>query len=129
AQGWNVRANDEATGANVAPGGSVGFSNGDGNIDIARAGTDLEFNLSDELTVGTSITVGGTVINGTSVSTTNLTATGDVALGDDFTVNNGGVYYDGPVTDGNHVANKTYVDGEIDALANTPLTFAGDAGT
>ncbi|MEN5174822.1 hypothetical protein ABE427_19125, partial [Acinetobacter higginsii] len=26
------------------------------------------------------------------------------------TVNNGGSYYTGPITDGNHITNKTYVD-------------------
>ncbi len=65
AQGWDVGANGEATTANVAPGGSVDFSSSDGNIDIARNGTNLTFGLEDDITVGNSITIsnGGPVIN------------------------------------------------------------------
>ena len=129
-RGWDVGVNSEATGANVAPGGSVDFSNTDENIVIARDGTDLTFDLADDLEIGNSITFvdGDTVIDGDSITTNNLTVEGDTRLGDHFTVNDGGVYYDGDITEGNHIVNKTYVDGEIDALANTPLTFVGDAG-
>src|SRR5690606_4949929 len=59
AQGWHVSANGAAT-ENVKPGGSVDFSNDDGNITVTRTGTDLAFNLADDLTVGNSITVGDT---------------------------------------------------------------------
>ncbi|MEN1926062.1 ESPR-type extended signal peptide-containing protein [Luteimonas sp. MJ293] len=129
-QGWNVSAEGGAS-ANVAPGGSVDFSNTDENIVIARDGTDLTFDLADDLEIGNSITFvdGDTVIDGDSIVTNNLTVGGDTQLGDNFTVNEGGVYYDGDITEGNHIVNKTYVDGEIDTLADTPLTFAGDAGT
>ncbi|MGN0935128.1 MAG: hypothetical protein ACI4NY_01515, partial [Acinetobacter amyesii] len=45
------------------------------------------------------------------VNTTNLYATGETKLGDNFTVTNAGdAYYTGPVTEGNHITNKTYVD-------------------
>lgn len=46
----------------------------------------------------------------TNVNTTNLTSTGTTQLGDSFTVNNGGSYYTGPITEGDHITNKTYVD-------------------
>ncbi|WP_372372768.1 YadA-like family protein [Alcaligenes faecalis] len=125
AQGWNISANGAAS-ENVKPGGSVDFSNDDDNIVISRDGTDLAFNLADDLTVGNSITVGDTVINGDSVTvgdtivngdsvtTNNLTVTGETRLGDNFVVNNAGdVTYKG-----NEVA--TQADG---------LSFAGNTGS
>ncbi|MCA4791173.1 ESPR-type extended signal peptide-containing protein, partial [Acinetobacter towneri] len=39
----------------------------------------------------------------TNVNTTNLTSTGTTQLGDSFTVNNGGSYYTGPITEGDHI--------------------------
>ncbi|OQV32578.1 YadA-like family protein [Alcaligenes phenolicus] len=113
AQGWHVSANGAAT-ENVKPGGSVDFSNDDGNITVTRTGTDLAFNLADDLTVGNSITVGDTVINGDSVTTNNLTVTGETRLGDNFVVNN-----DGDVI---------YKGGEI-ANLNDGLSFAGNTGS
>ena len=113
AQGWHVSANGAAT-ANVKPGGSVDFSNDDGNITVDRTGTDLAFNLADDLTIGNSITVGDTVINGDSITTNNLTVQGETRLGDSFVVNNAGdVIYKG-----NEVATQT--DG---------LSFAGNTGS
>src|SRR5690606_9241043 len=55
-QGWNVSVGGETGSANVAPGGSVDFSNTDENIVIARDGTDLTFDLADDLEIGNSIT-------------------------------------------------------------------------
>ncbi|MGN6026286.1 YadA-like family protein [Alcaligenes faecalis] len=113
AQGWHVSANGAAT-ENVKPGGSVDFSNDDGNITVTRTGTDLAFNLADDLTVGNSITVGDTVINGDSVTTNNLTVQGETRLGDNFVVNNtGDVIYKG-----NEVATQ-----------NDGLSFAGNTGS
>ncbi|MDQ9019492.1 hypothetical protein RFH04_16370, partial [Acinetobacter rudis] len=45
------------------------------------------------------------------------------------TVNKGDVKYTGPITDGDHITNKTYVDQTITDLANKPLTFAANTGT
>ncbi|MGY0634172.1 ESPR-type extended signal peptide-containing protein [Luteimonas sp. A478] len=100
AQGWDVGVNSEA-GANVAPGGSVDFSNTDENIVIARDGTNLTFDLADDLTIGNRIT------------TTNLTVGGETRLGDNFFVNNDGEVY--------------YNDAEI-ATQNDGLNFAGNTG-
>ncbi|NYT84960.1 YadA-like family protein [Pollutimonas harenae] len=127
-QGWDVSTQGGAS-ANVAPGGSVDFSNTDSNVVISRTGTDLAFNLADDLDIGNSITVGDTVINGDSVTTNNLTVEGNTQLGPNFEINSGGAYYTGPITEGNHITNKTYVDGAVDDLADTPLTFAGDSGS
>lgn len=57
-QGWDVSANGDS-GANVAPGGSVDFNNTDNNIDIERNGTDLTFNLADDLVIDNSISING----------------------------------------------------------------------
>ncbi|WP_397474319.1 ESPR-type extended signal peptide-containing protein [Pusillimonas sp.] len=124
AQGWDVSANGE-TAQNVRPGGSVDFGNTDGNIDIARDGTDLEFNLSDDVVIGNSITVGDTVVNdngltvgdtvvnGDRVATANLTATGETRLGDNFVVGNDGT--------------ATYNGSEVATQADG-LSFAGNTG-
>ncbi|UUO10252.1 YadA-like family protein [Alcaligenes faecalis] len=130
AQGWHVSANGAAT-ENVKPGGSVDFSNDDGNITVTRTGTDLAFNLADDLTIGNSITVGDTIVNGDSVTTTNLTVEGATRLGDNFEVNNAGdVIYKGSEvatqTDGLSFAGNT--GGTIaKALGDdTPLTISGE---
>ncbi|MGP9798028.1 ESPR-type extended signal peptide-containing protein, partial [Halomonas sp. 86] len=120
AQGWDVGANGQATG-NVAPGGSVDFSGSDGNIDIARNGTNLTFGLNDDVTVGNSIT------------TNNLTVSGETRLGDRFVVNSAGdVNYGGnelaTQADGLSFAGNT--GGTINkALSDTtPLTISGGLG-
>ncbi|WP_042487064.1 YadA-like family protein [Alcaligenes faecalis] len=128
--GWNISANGAAA-ENVKPGASVDFSNDDGNITVTRTGTDLAFNLADDLTVGNSITVGDTVVNGDSVTTNNLTVQGETRLGDNFVVNNGGdVIYKGSEVatqnDGLSFAGNT--GGTIAKTLgdNTPLTISGE---
>ncbi|WBM37321.1 YadA-like family protein [Alcaligenes faecalis] len=130
AQGWHVSANGAAT-ENVKPGGSVDFSNDDGNITVTRTGTDLAFNLADDLTVGNSITVGDTVINGDSVTTNNLTVQGETRLGDNFVVNNAGdVIYKGSEVatqnDGLSFAGNTGSTIAKTLGDNTPLTVSGE---
>ncbi|MGZ9571169.1 YadA-like family protein [Alcaligenes nematophilus] len=130
AQGWNVSANG-AMAENVKPGGSVDFSNDDDNIVISRDGTDLAFNLADDLTVGNSITVGDTVINGDSVTTNNLTVTGETHLGDSFVVQNtGDVIYKGneiaTQADGLSFAGNTGSTIAKTLGQNTPLTISGE---
>lgn len=65
--GWNVRANDETTGANVGPGGNVNLRSGDGNVLVSRSGTDVSFDLADDIEVE-SLTAGDTVIDTTGVA-------------------------------------------------------------
>nr|WP_321268929.1 YadA-like family protein [Alcaligenes faecalis] len=142
AQGWHVSANGAAS-ENVKPGGSVDFSNDDGNITVTRTDTDLAFNLADDLTVGNSITVGDTVINGDSVTvgdtvvngdsitTNNLTVQGETRLGDNFVVNNAGdVIYKGSEVatqnDGLSFAGNTGSTIAKTLGDNTPLTVSGE---
>src|SRR5690606_206505 len=118
--GWNVSANGDA-GANVAPGGSVDLSNTDGNIDITRTGTDLAFNLADDL---------------------HLTADGSLTIGDGTdgsVLNNGGL----TVTDGANIstvgagaisitdaAGMTAIGGDQIAIGGlSPIVISGNTGT
>src|SRR5690606_16384282 len=55
-----------------------------------------------------------------SITTNNLTVAGDTKLGDSFTVNKAGASYTGPITEGDHITNKTYVDGKT-ASAKTEV--------
>ena len=84
--GWNVSVDGEGAVAdnNVGPAGVVDFSNEDGNISISRDGTDLAFELADDITVD-SITAGDTIIDTTGVAIGN-----DVHLGNTGLVINGG---------------------------------------
>ncbi|MGO4335115.1 beta strand repeat-containing protein [Labrys sp. KB_33_2] len=70
--GWNLSTNG-ATGAksNVGPGGTVDFSNTDGNVVIAHTGPNATFNLASNLNIASSITVGNSKLD-----TTGLTITG-----------------------------------------------------
>src|SRR5690606_22165612 len=60
--GWNL-ATDDGAEATVAPGGKVTFAGGDDNIEVtntvdAEGNPTVNVGLSDEVNVGTSITVG-----------------------------------------------------------------------
>src|SRR5690606_31830736 len=104
---------------------------GQGGIKISTA-KDVNFDnvtVGDTILNGDSITLGDTVINGDSVTTTYLTVTGETKLGDSFTVNNGDATYIGPITNGDHITNKPYVDGKVGEVANNPLTFAANTGS
>ena len=72
---------------------------------VSGDNVELSANADGSITVGTAADV-----NFNTVNTTNLTTTGTTQLGNSFTVNNGGSYYTGPITDGDHITNKTYVD-------------------
>ncbi|SNR98227.1 Head domain of trimeric autotransporter adhesin, partial [Methylobacillus rhizosphaerae] len=132
--GWNVSAQG-ANSTNVGPesttGTDVDLNNADGNIVVSKAAdsNDVTFDLANDLTVNNSITVnGGTTITGDTVTTTNVNTT-NLTAGDNFYVDNSGAHYDGPITEGDHVVNKNYVDNSVTELADTPLAFAGDTGT
>ncbi|WP_454812688.1 hypothetical protein [Labrys neptuniae] len=66
--GWNLSTNG-ATGAksNVGPGGTVDFSNTDGNIVIAHNGPNATFDLASNLKIASSLSVGAVTINTSSV--------------------------------------------------------------
>jgi autotransporter adhesin len=72
---------------------------------VSGDNVELTANADGSINVGTAADV-----NFNTVNTTDLTVTGTTQLGNSFTVNNGGSYYTGPITDGNHITNKTYVD-------------------
>ena len=66
----------------------------------------------------------------TDVTTNNLTTTGVTKLGDNFTVSNAGdVSYSGPITSGDHITNKTYVDGKGTQLTELGLNFTANDAT
>ncbi|PAU70304.1 beta strand repeat-containing protein, partial [Vreelandella alkaliphila] len=139
-KGWDLTANGEAIGENIAPGETADFSEGK-NIAITRTGNSIEVataddvdftnvNVTNQLDVAGDTNIGGnTTIAGNTTIDGDTTVKGDTFLGDNFSVVNNEAYYSGPITDGDHITNKTYVDGEVDGLANTPITFAGDTGT
>ncbi|WP_336950877.1 YadA-like family protein [Acinetobacter sp. AS167] len=66
---------------------------------------ELKANADGSIQIGTAADV-----NFTTVNTTNLSVTGETKLGDSFTVNNGGSYYSGPISEATHIVNKNYVD-------------------
>ncbi|WP_169805051.1 ESPR-type extended signal peptide-containing protein [Variovorax boronicumulans] len=105
--GWNVAANGEATGGNVAPGGKVDFSNSDSNIAITRTGTNLDFKLADDVKVNNSVTVGQSVLNTTGLTVNNGTTTTAVAAGG---VTSGSVNLSGVTNDIQGLSNKTLTD-------------------
>ena len=83
--------------------------------------------LSDDGAGGIKVATADNV-DFTTVNTTNLTVTGETKLGDNFVVNNAGATYNGPITEGNHIVNKDYVDNSVNVLADKPLSFAGNTG-
>jgi len=146
--GWNLSA-DGDTATNVAPGGAVELGNTDGNISVARNATDenkLSFDLAENIDMGVdgSVTTGDSVLNNGGLTVDDGT--------NSTTVTAGGIRIEGgangavSLTDagldngGNKIVNVapgTVAAGSTDAVnggqlydvANTPITFAGDAGT
>jgi autotransporter adhesin len=131
-QGWNVSA-EGGTGANVAPGGAVDFSNSDGNIQVNRVGTNLVFDLSDQVSAS-SLTTGDTVISNTGVQVGS-----DVRLGSTgLLITNGPSITQSGINGGNlrlsnlapgSIGTDAVNVNQLNALGATPLTFAGDTGT
>src|SRR5690625_215553 len=113
----------------------------EGNIGVIKDGEGgLSVQLAKDLTelntikVDNSVTIGGdtnnqTVINEGDVTTNNLNVSGETKLGDNFWVTNEGeVHYDGDITEGTHIVNKNYLDGETGKLVAKGLNFIGDDG-
>lgn len=91
----------------------------------------LSIQLAENIDLGEdgTVTIGDTFIDKSSVNTTNLTTTGETKLGDNFYVNNeGDVTYTGNITEGNHIVNKSYVDGVGGELKDLGLNFTGNTG-
>ncbi|RZL63897.1 MAG: hypothetical protein EOP81_11035 [Variovorax sp.] len=92
-KGWNVAANGEATGGNVAPGGTVDFSSSDNNIAITRTGSNLSLALAKDvvLNAGGSLTVGNTTMNNGGITIVGSGAPGTTTVSLTNTgLNNGG---------------------------------------
>ena len=115
----------------------VGEADDEGHSNIITKVTNeetLELALNADLNVDNSITVGETFIDGDSITTNNmtvnenLTVEGDTHLGDHFSIVNNEAHYGGPITEGDHITNKSYVDNSVTELGDTPLTFGADDG-
>lgn len=115
-QGWTVTAqgaNGTNVGADSATGNTVDLNNSDGNIVVTKTtgSNNVTFDLADD------ITVDNTTIN------ENLTVHGDTYLGDNFSVVNNEVTYDGPITNDYSVVNKKYVDDSITNFYNSGTKY------
>ncbi|TKR57080.1 hypothetical protein D7I39_01975 [Allopusillimonas ginsengisoli] len=133
AQGWNLSTNSGVA-SNVAPGGEVDLANTDGNIKIAQAGGDVQFNLADDVKVKNDLTVGGdTAITGNTTIAGMTNMNGGAIISNSLTVNpNTNVNFGGnKIT--NVAAGTADTDGvnvsQLNDLADKPLTFKADAGT
>ncbi|WKD27605.1 YadA-like family protein [Halomonas sp. KG2] len=133
-KGWDLTANGEAVGENIAPGETADFSQGK-NIAITRTGNSIEVATADDVDF-TNVNVtnqldvaGDTNIGGNTTIAGDTIVQGDTYLGDSFKVVNNEAFYDGAITENTHIVNKEYVDGGIGDLADTPITFGGDTGT
>ncbi|WP_415817920.1 ESPR-type extended signal peptide-containing protein, partial [Bordetella tumbae] len=135
AQGWNVAANGEGTGANVAPGATVDFSNDDGNVVISRNGTDLAFNLANniDLSAAGSVTTGKTLMNddglvvndgGNSTVTSTAGTTVVNAVGEVTTVGAGSITV---ATPGG--GQTTIGSNQINVGGSNPIAINGNTGT
>lgn len=74
-KGWNVTTNKGTKTAEVASNGNVDFSNTDGNIIVGQTGTNLTFDLNDNITLGdesgTRIQLNGNPQKDSMISITN----------------------------------------------------------
>ncbi|MGI4817557.1 MAG: beta strand repeat-containing protein, partial [Janthinobacterium lividum] len=122
AAGWNISAdgtNATSVGTGSTTGNTLDLSNTDGNLVVAKSNTsnDVTFDLADDVTINNSLTVGGTTLNQAGLQSHALT------------VNASGATYTGPITNGDHIANKSYVDQSVtSATADVNLQFAGNSG-
>ncbi|KAA0890599.1 YadA-like family protein [Pusillimonas sp. ANT_WB101] len=133
AQGWNLSTNSGVA-STVAPGGDVDLANTDGNIKIAQAGGNVQFNLADDVKVKNDLTVGGdTAITGNTTIAGMTKLNGGATISNSLSVNpNTNVNFGG-----NKITNVAAGTADTDAVnvsqlntvKNTPITFAGNAGS
>ncbi|WP_345382418.1 hypothetical protein, partial [Actinomycetospora straminea] len=107
----------------------------DGSLTINETLIDGNQITTNNVTVNETLTVeGDTFLNenltvaGSTTINENLTVEGDTYLGDSFSIVNNEAFYDGPVTEGDHITNKSYVDNSVTELGDTPLTFGANEG-
>ncbi|MGS2744726.1 YadA-like family protein [Halomonas sp. LS-001] len=126
--GDTVVNGDSVTTENVTVNESLNVA---GNTTINEGGIE-----TTNVTVNENLTVeGDTFLNedltvaGDTTINENLTVEGTTQLGDNFFVNNeGNVTYEGDITEGNHITNKTYVDGVGESLTTEGMNFVGNDG-
>ncbi|WP_143277057.1 hypothetical protein, partial [Bordetella genomosp. 4] len=136
AQGWNVAANGEGTGANVAPGSTVDFSNDDGNVVISRSGTDLAFNLANNIDLGAagSVTTGNTVMNNDGLAVNDGAGNSTTTTVAGTTVSSSGgastMVGAGTVAVVDETGNSTAIGGDrISVGGSNPIVISGSSGT
>ena len=115
-QGWDLSAQGADT-TNVAPGDSVDLANTDGNLVIEKNDTDgaqedVTFDLSDDVTLGNSLTVN----DGPTIDADGIDMGGDT------------ITDVGAPMDGGDATNKTYVDNLGGDLIAQGMDFAGNEG-
>ena len=132
-KGWNVTTNKGTKTAEVASNGSVDFSNTDGNIIVGQDGTNLTFDLNDNITLGdesgTRIQLNGNPQKDSMISITNKDSDTVFNIAKDGTVH----------SDGDIVAkadsNKKYSLSEVGENAvrynedKSTVALAGTSGT
>lgn len=93
-KGWNVTTNKGTKTAEVASDGSVDFSNTDGNIIVGQDGTNLTFDLNDNITLGdesgTRIQLNGNPQKDSMISITNKDSDTVFNIAKDGTVHSDG---------------------------------------
>ena len=93
-KGWNVTTNKGTKTAEVASDGSVDFSNTDGNIIVGQDGTNLTFDLNDNITLGdesgTRIELNGNPETDSMISITNKDSDTVFNIAKDGTVHSDG---------------------------------------
>jgi|GEM_PF-385473 len=132
-KGWNVTTGKTGTGVangtaltNVAPGDTATFTAGN-NIITTQNGKEVQVAVNPVLTGLTSVTAGNTTLSTSGVTITNpADATKNVSLTGGG-LNNGGntITHVGAGVNDTDAVNK----GQLDTLADNPLTFAGDTGS
>ncbi|XSG83596.1 MAG: YadA-like family protein [Methyloligella sp. ZOD6] len=135
--GWDISA-DGANQTNVGPGDTVDLNNTDGNIVVSKASTsnDVTFDLADDISV-TSLTAGNSILSNGGLTIADGTNTTTVGA-DGVTISGGpSVTSAGIDGGGNQIANvaagTAATDavnfGQLEALGDTPMTFAGNVGS
>ena len=93
-KGWNVTTNKGTKTAEVASNGNVDFSNTDGNIIVGQTGTNLTFDLNDNITLGdesgTRIQLNGNSQKDSMISITNKDSDTVFNIAKDGTVHSDG---------------------------------------
>ncbi|MFW1958264.1 trimeric autotransporter adhesin AtaA, partial [Acinetobacter guillouiae] len=114
--GLTFKGDTAATSTTKKLGDTVSIT-GDTNISTVATTDGVQVKLNPNLDLGTagSVKTGNTTINNAGVTADQITA-------NNVTVNSA-------PTAGTDATNKTYVDGKVQTLADSPLGFIGDSGT